>query len=197
MNGESRLESSNLKDSQKSNVSSHHSTTSADSHPEPVAPQRRAKRETVYVMDAGRPPGRSNHSSRSSHSGFSISPRAESMYLDNASAERVMVVQPSYVQRQSYHSMMSSTSVQGHSSMTTSSSQKSYSSSSSSTNTQQSSSRNQHSVNSGGTAQQQSRNVAPPRNRGKPLVVYNPSWNGLFNLFLLRESYVIPYIVKN
>lgn len=184
MNGDSRIDSGNFKDSQKSNSSSHLSGTSSDSHGEPVAPQRRAKRETVYVMDAGRPPGRSsNHSSRSSsHSGFSISPRAESMYLDNASADRVMVVQPSYVQRQSYHSMMSS-NVQGHSSLTTSS-QKSYSSSSSSTNTQQSSSRSQHSVTSASTTQQ-SRNVAPPRNRGKPLVVYNPSWNGLLPLIFV------------
>jgi hypothetical protein len=169
VNGESRLEGANSKESQKSNSTSHSTTSEA----EPVAPQRRSKRETVYVMDAGRPPGRSNHSS--SRSTFSISPRAESMYLDNA---RVMVVQPSYVQRQSYHSMMSS-NVQGHSSITTtSSSQKSYSSSSSSTNTQQSSGRNQHSTSSGTTTQQQqTRNVAPPRNRGKPLVVYNPSWN--------------------
>lgn len=136
-------------------------------------------------MDAGRPPGRSNHSSRSSHSGFSISPRAESMYLDNASAERLMASQPSYVQRQSYHSLMS-TNVQGHSSMTTSSSQKSYSSSSSSTNTQQSANRSQHSVTTV-TTNQHSKNVAPPRNRGKPLVVYNPSWNGLLFFKLCFE----------
>ncbi|XP_035213484.1 rho GTPase-activating protein 26-like isoform X2 [Stegodyphus dumicola] len=177
INGDTKKENINSKNSQKSTSVLHHGTISSDNHKEPVAPQRRSKRETVYVMDAGRPPGQSNHSSRSSHSGFSVSPRAESMYLDNStSAQRVMVVQPSYVQRQSYHSMMSS-SVQGHSSMTTASTQKSYSSSSSSRTTQQSSSRSQHSVSSNVSSNQQSRNVVPQRNRGKPLVVYNPSWN--------------------
>ncbi|XP_055945434.1 rho GTPase-activating protein 26-like isoform X2 [Argiope bruennichi] len=161
------------------NNSSSHGTIYNDSHAEPVAPQRRAKRETVYVMDTGRPPGHSEHSASRSHSGSfsSVSPRAESMYLDNSSsAQRVMVVQPSYVQqRQSYHSLMSS-SVQGHSSMTTTSTQKSYSSSTSLTNAQQSSSRSQHAI-SNANSSQQSRNVAPQRSTRKPLVVYNPSWN--------------------
>ncbi|GIY05685.1 rho GTPase-activating protein 26 [Caerostris extrusa] len=179
INGETK-DIVNSKNSMKNNSSSH-GTIHNDSHAEPVAPQRRAKRETVYVMDTGRPPGgRNEHSSSRSHSSsFSVSPRAESMYLDNSSsAQRVMVVQPSYVQRQSYHSLMSS-SVQGHSSMTTSSSQKSYSSSTTLTNAQQSSSRNQHAAsNANANSSQQTRNAAAPqRSTRKPLVVYNPSWN--------------------
>ncbi|GBM17397.1 Rho GTPase-activating protein 26 [Araneus ventricosus] len=176
INGDSK-DSLSSKNALKNNSSSH-GTIYNDSPAEPVAPQRRAKRETVYVMDTGRPPGHSEHSASRSHSGsFSVSPRAESMYLDNSSsAQRVMVVQPSYVQqRQSYHSLLSS-SVQGHSSMTTTSTQKSYSSSTTLSNAQQSSSRGQHAI-SNVNSSQQSRNAAPQRSTRKPLVVYNPSWN--------------------
>lgn len=193
VNGETK-DNMNSKNSVKNNSS--HGTIHNDSHAEPVAPQRRAKRETVYVMDTGRPPGRTEHTSRSHSSSFSVSPRAESMYLDNSSsAQRVMVVQPSYVQqRQSYHSLMSSTA-QGHSSMTTSSStQKSYSPSAPLTNAQPSSSRSQHSIANVNSTQQQSRNAAPQRSTRKPLVVYNPSWNGSRDYLLsgVRQNSVFP-----
>ncbi|KAG8197864.1 hypothetical protein JTE90_024263 [Oedothorax gibbosus] len=180
VNGDAK-DSLNSKYSTKSN--SHHSTThNNDARSEPVAPQRRAKRETVYVMDTGRPPGhapdhtssrndhtpsRNDHAPRAHSNSFSVSSRtSDTMYLDNSnSGQRVMVVPPSYVQqRQSYHSLMSS-SVQG---------QKSYSSSTTSSGVH--SSKSQHSISSINSTQQ-SRSAAPQRSTRKPLVVYNPSWN--------------------